>query len=502
MKSFARPLFRLLCYFALANQALAKDIVVGLSNPDLETDFVKQIERNALFFNSLVFDPLFRVLDEEFTQPLLVESWRQVKPGLLELRLKANVKHHSGNPFQAKDVVWTFEQLSKQGGSPVFLGIDKIEATSERHIRVWTQLNPRIAFRRLAFLYPADSEHAKSSKEDRTELPVSGTGAFRLVEHQANVMTVLERNQDYWRPTTGNIDKVTLIPIQSVQARFGALYTGDVDLIDNLDAESMVSIKQEPNINPLPIDSHVGVGLQLNHNHPLLKQLAVRQALNQAIDRKDLVGGLFGEFGREADQMSLPQSPRYNTELKVSYNPEAALELLENIEGDRGQKLIMLAPRDLFLFDYEIAQRVYRSFERLNLNIELRFLTAQQYIYQRHICQADIVLTSITADNVSSLEAMAKEYSESRANSELGQCHFYPDIDIDQSLQDGLEANNFAQVVTSFRSIERKLAEDVAFIPILWNRPIWAVRGQVEQHENLGGLPFPNLSSLQILDPE
>ena len=68
----------------------------------------------------MLFDPLVRRRQDYRFEPRLAERWERLSPTVTRFYLRRNVRFHSGNPFSANDLVWTFERLKK---SPDFKGL-------------------------------------------------------------------------------------------------------------------------------------------------------------------------------------------------------------------------------------------------------------------------------------------------------------------------------------------------------------------------------------------
>ncbi len=46
-------------------------------------------------------------------EPRLAEKWERIDENTMRFYLRKGVKFHSGNPFTAKDIVWTLERLKR-----------------------------------------------------------------------------------------------------------------------------------------------------------------------------------------------------------------------------------------------------------------------------------------------------------------------------------------------------------------------------------------------------
>ena len=89
----------------------AKTLRLAYDADPVSLDPHEQLSGGMLQLSHMVFDPLVRWNKEMGFAPRLAESWERLDPYTVRFNLRKDVKFHSGNPFTAKDVVWTFDRL-------------------------------------------------------------------------------------------------------------------------------------------------------------------------------------------------------------------------------------------------------------------------------------------------------------------------------------------------------------------------------------------------------
>ena len=82
------------------------------------------------------------------------------------------------------------------------------------------------------------------------------------------------------------------------------------------------------------------VGIRINPEHPVLKDLRVRQAINMAIDRKSMIDALYGDVAEPLNGMMVRKSSfGWNPNLKeYPYDPAKAKQLVQEA-GAVGQSI-------------------------------------------------------------------------------------------------------------------------------------------------------------------
>ena len=161
-------------------------------------------------------------------KPALATSWKWVDEKTLEFELRRGVRFHNGEPFDADDVVYTFNFVSNPANKVVTQQnvnwIEKAEKLEPFKVRVRLRQPFPAALEYLAgpvLIYP-NEYYAKVGPKGMSEKPV-GSGPYKVVEHQPGRLVRFERNADYFKesprpqPTIEKLE-LRLIPDQNTQA--------------------------------------------------------------------------------------------------------------------------------------------------------------------------------------------------------------------------------------------------------------------------------------------
>ncbi|WP_438887349.1 ABC transporter substrate-binding protein, partial [Bacillus cereus group sp. BC311] len=73
----------------------------------------EQLSGGTLQLSHMVFDPLIRFTQDMQFEARLAKSWQRLDDETMRFHLREGVKFHSGNPFTADDVIWTFNRLKE-----------------------------------------------------------------------------------------------------------------------------------------------------------------------------------------------------------------------------------------------------------------------------------------------------------------------------------------------------------------------------------------------------
>jgi peptide/nickel transport system substrate-binding protein len=307
---------------------------------------------------------------------VLAESW-EGEPGDTEyvFHLREGVTFHDGTPFNAEAVKINFDRMQNfpeeiqadayyygalmDGFGPDNL-IANVEATDENTV-TFTLRDPSptflfgITLTPFSIISPAILESTDASNPDSTfgtDVNQAGTGPFILEDYVPEDSATLVRNDDYWGDPA-YLDRLIIRPIADPAARLQALQGGSIqgyDLVSPSDYEAVESdgfslverlsfnglyLGLNPNARENAADAESGVASNYEDGgESPLKDLAVRQAVEMAIDKEALLGPFYGGRGSAADIFMPPSSGWYEAVAAgvepLGYDPDAARQLLED----------------------------------------------------------------------------------------------------------------------------------------------------------------------------
>src|SRR5699024_5780000 len=126
-----------------------------------------------------------------------------------------------------------------------------------------------------------------STDPDARARDAVGSGPFKLVEWQDNIVLRLERNEHYWGADDVYLDGVNFRIIPDDQARIAALRQGTVDAIWIGDQQLAEQVEGEGFTIANAAETR-NMFCYVNSEEGPLKELAFRQALSCALDREQI----------------------------------------------------------------------------------------------------------------------------------------------------------------------------------------------------------------------
>ena len=348
-----------------------------------------------------VFDTLIMRDEDLQLTPALATEWEHIGDGVWDLTLREGVTWHDGEPFDAEDVIFTFERAGDVPNSPAPFGqflsqIEEATAPDPMTVRIRTRNpSPQILFD-LAEV-PIVSQHAgegATTADYNDGTATIGTGPFRFVSWEPGGTLELARNDAYW-DTPSDFAEVSVISIPNDASRVAALLSGDVDLIDAVPPESYARLEASDDINIwqttdvytayvfLDTDRDVTPNVTAKDGSEIpnpLKDVRVREAMSLAINREAIIDRLLNGLAQPAGQLAGPTMVGFNPELEpTAYDPERARELLAEAGYEDGFRIVLNGPNNRYVADGQIAQAIAQMLSAVGIETEVETMPSNVF---------------------------------------------------------------------------------------------------------------------------
>ena len=256
--------------------------------------------------------------------PDLAEKWDMPDDKTHVFKLRANVKFHNGDPCDAEAVKWSLERVQSAAlKSPHAWKLELLEA-----VDVMDPLTVRLRFRKpYAFLPVAltgstgragtivSKRAVEAAGAGFGRAPV-GTGPFRLVSWKENDAIELQRNPDYFQAGLPHLDRVVIRLIKEPSAGVAALMSGQVDGLSVCPFQFIPQLRKSPNVQVFGQVEGNYAFLGMNNKRAPFNDMALRQAVAFAIDRRVIVQqSYFGEAIPAYTCISPPMTQFYDANI-------------------------------------------------------------------------------------------------------------------------------------------------------------------------------------------
>ena len=283
-----------------------------------------------------VFEPLIRLNPDATYVPSLATSWYISDDATqYTFNLREGVTFHNGADFTAEDVVFSIGRARNPDVSILASTLETVEdvvAVDDYTVRIDLSV-PNVLLLDTLFSIQAGILDSEADVEKlRSAEEVYGTGPFMLDELVPRERIAMVRNPNHWSGSLPYLDELVFLGIQEQEGRREALLRGDVDVVHDIELESVQvdAINANPGTQVLDVDSSAWIGIAINNLIPPFDNKLVRQALRYAVDR-DLVNQMafLGLGAPMNDSPVWPGDSRfYAPEYLPEYDPEMAKALL------------------------------------------------------------------------------------------------------------------------------------------------------------------------------
>jgi len=351
-------------------------------NPILATDSASG-EIAGWIFNSLVkYDKDAKIVPE------LAKEWKFIDKKTLIFKLKENIKWSDGKPFTADDVVFTYKLItSPKVFTPYadeFRYVKDVIKLDDYTIKV---IYKKPYFKALnTWMTSIVPKHILQNEKNImtssfNQHPI-GTGPYTINGFEINKDITLKANKNYFihKP---NIDKIVYHYIPDPATNFLMLKTKKLDVggLSPLQVERQLDkdFKKYYKIYEKISNGYTYLGFNLKNKK--FKNPKIREAIDLAINKKELVDILFFGHGKVCNGPFMPGTWAYNPEVKSSFNPQKAKEILKKLGYDKKHPfeftITTNSNNDTRVYAVQIIQH---QLEKVGIKVHIRTMEWQAFL--------------------------------------------------------------------------------------------------------------------------
>lgn len=243
-------------------------------------------------------------------EPMLATKWTQVDPTDWQFTLRDGVKFQNGSPMDADAVVGAIEHVLKATTPAKALNpkvISSVTAVDKSTVKVTTPAPDALV--PLRFASPNSGILAPQAYSG-SQIDIKGTctGPFTVTKEVPGQSLSLTANKSYWdgKPKIGSAE-VRFIPDGAT--RTTQIQTGEAQIARGIPAASLASVKGDSNVHTTTIALPRTTVMLVNNAKPPFNNPLVRQAIQQALDPKAIIDGVYEGSGQPAVGPFAPDAP-------------------------------------------------------------------------------------------------------------------------------------------------------------------------------------------------
>jgi len=310
-------------------------------------------------------------------KPGLADTWQVAGDGLsITFKLHSGVKFQDGTAMDANAVKFSFDRLLnpdvKSPQRSTFNSIKSVDAVDPATVRLNLKepapyLLAGLTATTSAVISPASVTAGGNTMTNYTT-PV-GTGPYSFKEYVKGSKVTLEKFKDYWGAKP-YYDSVVFSIVPEAGTRETLLQAGQVDMIILPNTPDIPALQKNPAVKVLLASSNRTIFVALNTRDAALQDPRVRQALNYAVNKEDIIKNVL--FGA-AEPMQGPMAPSlfgYCQTNAYPYDPDKAKSLLQQA-GATNLSLKFMSPTGRYVQDFQAAQAIAGYLDKVGVKAQV-----------------------------------------------------------------------------------------------------------------------------------
>ena len=450
--------------------------------------------------------------------PSLAKRWEISESRLVyTFHLRNGILFHDNDAFPggkgriltAKDVVYSFQRImdktTASSGAWIFNNrIDTLSGLkalddSTFQLQLLRPFHPILGILSMQYCSIVPIEVVQKYGKDFRSHPC-GTGPFQLFSWDEGDAMILHKNEHYWElDSVGQrlpyIDAIKISYFTNKATEFLQFRQGALSFLNDIDPsfkdeiltkngelreqwKGKLILKKHPYLNTEYF------GILVDENNPLVKNSAttikaVRQAMNFAINRKQLMMYMRNSIGIPAEAGFVPGGlPSRNTEFVKGYiySPTKARQLLAEAGFPEGKNLPPIKLLTVSIYA-DIASFVARQLEEVGIMVQVETIQKSLLLEQTAKSQALFFRGSWIADYPDAENYMAMFYSKNPAPPNYTR---YNNPTFDRLYEEALLENNDSLRYKLYREMDQLVINDAPVIPIWYDMAIHLIQPNIE----------------------
>lgn len=391
--------------------------------------------------------------------------------------LRDDVVFHDGTPMTSEDVAYTFNFIIETGPtSPsysLYSSVQRVDPVDE-HTVVFRLAYPYGLL--VNYLSSIMGGVVKKNSRDSVDLKRApygvGTGPFEFVEWVQGSHLTFRANPNYHREGVPKVDRLTYRILKEDATRVAQLIGGGINFLDEPPKRDFARLTARRDIDGAQgLSEKVGY-VMLNHANELGGNVHVRRALSYATNRQAILDSVFEGYGMVAKGPMKPNASWF----------DPAVEEYAHYDIDRAREELRLAGHDSLSFDLlcennthhvDAATVLQALWAEANIHVNVVPMEKTAFYDRAGLGKTGWVAGYTDwSSSVYTPDYMIKLVFKSDGSyRRVG----YADPEVDAWIEEAQRISDPEKQNALFSKIQRRMAEDVAALWILWYdwTPVW-----------------------------
>ena len=415
--------------------------------------------------NLNIYDRLFDWSPELELESNLAETYEQLDPLTLQVKIKEGVKFHNGEELTSEDIKFSIERgRDSPAVMTYFEDVDRVDIVDKYTVNIVTRKPYGPLFNALAHAGGSimNKKYVEENNNDAFLNPI-GTGPFRFESWRSGDRITLKANSDYFRGAPATETVIYRVIPEGVN-RAIALETKEIDLVLVIDPVDIASIESDDEIvlHQVPAASMTYMGF--NCAKEPLNDPRVREAIALGVNLPDIVETAFLNAAVPANSVVPSGVVGYNKNLKAPVRDvERAKALLAEAGHGDGLKLRLWLNENKSREDSAVIMQA--QLKEIGIDISIEKLEWGAYLDRLARGEHDMFLLGWSTSPEPDSAMYALFHSKNKGNA--GNRSFYGNDRVDELLDKGRETTDSSTRIPFYEEAQEIITKEVAILPLV-----------------------------------
>jgi peptide/nickel transport system substrate-binding protein len=289
----------------------------------------------GIVVTDLVFEGITRrdPASGQVTNQLANSMPEMINDKTCRVTIRPGAKFQDGTPVTPADVIYTLKTMQSPSlGSlyqPYLSIFADARAVGDNVVEFDLAFPTSLVNDRLTFLRVVPKALIESKGVNAFAVHPVGSGPYQFVSAIANDKITLQRSPTYNGKIANSTPRIELLQQTNPSAAVNSLLTGQTAVMDGVPFNDLATLGRNSSIKTASVPGHLEALVLFNCVKPPLNDVRVRQAFLYAINREQIVKGVYLGNATVANSVFAPSDSAYVRPSTVyDYNPDKAKALL------------------------------------------------------------------------------------------------------------------------------------------------------------------------------
>lgn len=451
-------------------------------DPRQSADANSQYIEDLVHCSLMVFDA-----DGKAIPGLLAKAPKWLSPTTLEIDVRPDFKFSDGTQVRTEDVVATYRSLMTQSAlrrASAFDGVEQFEKTANGRIRIVLK-KPDASFptnlvvgilkegeMKLADVKPEPGAGETSPKFD--PLDFKGCGSFQIKSRSINEIILVP---NIYALPMAKARQINIKIVRNEKTRYAKLRAGELDIVQNgISRDTLRTLeRRNPDLKIIKRQSLKTTYVGFNMRDPLLKNAQVREAINLAINREEIIEVILNGLALPARTLLPPSSEYFDAMLpKGKHDAQFSEKLLDQAGFPRkdGIRFVLSLKSTTDVTRISIAKAIASQLKRVGIKLVVESMEWGRF--KLDLEQGRIQMWAAQWIGFKDPDIYRFAFSTSNFPPNGANRGWYSNQTLDSLLEAGREKNNFSDRKKIYDQVQSILAQDTPYT-FLWHEENFAV---------------------------